>query len=296
MLIIEQLKETTFSPAEQIIAKFLLDNPEKLENLTANDIALATHTNPTSLVRVAKKIGFRGWSDLKNSYLSEWKYLNSHFTTIDANLPFSKQDNLLTIANKIATLESNTIHDTLSLIDFSTLEHAKRLILDSKQIKLYASHSNSLIAQDFIIKLRRINIKAYDINIYQYGEIDAYHSDSDTCAILISYTGENKNLISVTKILKERKSKIISLTSIGDNTISKLSDCNFRITTRERLYSKIGNFTSNTSIVYILDLIYAIIFSANYDKNLNHLLQIGSRFDTRSTSISILQEKKDETL
>ena len=82
---------------------------------------------------------------------------------------------------------------------------------------------------------------------------------------------------------------------MGDNQIARMSDCNLSITTRERLYSKIGNFTSNTSIIYLLDLLYSVVFAANYQKNLTHLIQIGQAYDHRSTTNTLIEEAGHQT-
>ncbi|MGH2119881.1 MurR/RpiR family transcriptional regulator, partial [Aerococcus sp. L_32] len=105
-----------------------------------------------------------------------------------------------------------------------------------------------------------------------------------------SYSGENAGLIKCMEILKHKEVPIISLTSIGDNTISQMSDCRLNITTREKLYSKIGNFTSNTSIIYLLNLLYAIVFAKDYDENLDHIITVGKHFDQRTTSVDIMRE------
>lgn len=92
-------------------------------------------------------------------------------------------------------------------------------------------------------------------------------------------------------ILKKQGASTISLTSIGDNPIATNSDCSLKITTREKLYSKIGNFTSTTSVIYLLNLLYSIVFTADYEMNLNHLIQIGRSTDTRKTNIDIIKEQ-----
>ncbi|WP_396163712.1 MurR/RpiR family transcriptional regulator, partial [Carnobacterium sp.] len=145
--------------AEQSLVLYLIEHPEQLHDMTTQKLADLTHTNPTSLIRVAKKLGFIGWTDLKEAYLEEWRYLNSHFTTIDANFPFNQSDHLVSIANKISALQQNTLQDTLSLIDPENLQLAQHLLLDADEIIVFASHTNALIAQDFVTKMRRINKK-----------------------------------------------------------------------------------------------------------------------------------------
>lgn len=290
MLIIEQLKEHTFSNAEQTLAEYIIDHPEKLQDLTTKKLASLTHTNPTSLIRVAKKLGFNGWKDLKEAYLEEWRYLNSHFTTVDANLPFDQKDHLISIANKLSGLQQNTIQDTLSLIEPDTLQQAQKSLLDADEIKIFASHTNALIAQDFVTKMRRINKKVTISSTYDYSGYEAYNSNHKTCAILISYTGEDDIFLECLSILKKKRAAVIGITSIGDNTIATQSDCLLKITTREKLYSKIGSFTTNTSVVYLLNVLYSIVFAADYDANLRHLIEIGRSSDTRKTTMEIIKE------
>ncbi|MGO1822278.1 MAG: MurR/RpiR family transcriptional regulator, partial [Ruoffia tabacinasalis] len=215
MLIIEQMKSEHFSDAEQTLVDYMTENPQLLENMTTTALAQITHANPTSLIRVAKKLGFKGWTDLKDAYLKEWHYLNSNYNSIDANLPFEKQDNLLSIANKLATLEHNTIQDTLSLLDYQNLMQAQEKLLKAKEIKIFGSHTNAMISQDFVTKMRRINRNVSIASTFHYIDYEAYHSTEDTCAIVISYTGENDVMLKCIDMLRERGSSIISLTSIG---------------------------------------------------------------------------------
>lgn len=291
MLIIEQMKSEHFSDAEQALVDYIIAHPESLEDMTTTQLAQLTHTNPTSLIRVAKKLGFNGWRDLREGYLKEWTYLNSHYNSIDANLPFDKHDNLLSIANKLATLEHNTIQDTLSLLNYQDLLDAQERLLKAKEIKIFGSHTNAMISQDFVTKMRRINRNVSIASTFHYIDYEAFHSTEDTCAIVISYTGENDIMLKCIDMLRERGASIISLTSIGDNTISKLSDVSLHITTREKLYSKIANFTSNTSIIYLLNLLYSVVFTHEYDGNLEHIINVGKTFDSRKTSVDIMKEK-----
>jgi len=290
MLLIEKIKETNFSPAEQLLIDYILKKSSAIENQTIKEIAQATYVHPSTLIRIAKKLGFNGWSDLKSAFLEEQRYLNSHFEEIDANLPFKKNDGLLTIAQKIAALEQTTIEDTLSLLRHDDLKKAANLLDQAKEIKIFTSNANILISQDFALKMRRLKKRTAIAEIIGEQMYDAYSSDETTCALLISYTGENRVLKQIIPILKAQNASVISLTGIGESSISQASDCNLSLTTRERLYSKIGNFTTSTSICYILDVLYALVFSKNYQQNLDHLIQLGEEFDHRPSTSPAMTE------
>ena len=151
-----------------------------------------------------------------------------------------------------------------------------------------------MVAKDFMLKMQRLNCPVEMSDVIGETLYQAYNTGPDTCAILISYTGENSAIINIAKMLKKKNTPIIALTSIGDNQLSRHSDCTLFLTTREKLYSKIASFTINTSISYLLDILYSLYFSINYQQNLNHVLEMGEMIDTRQSSSSIMQEEKQK--
>ncbi|MFC4770782.1 MurR/RpiR family transcriptional regulator [Enterococcus hermanniensis] len=296
MLLTEKMRQTRFSNAENTLVDYILKQDLAIKDLTVKEIADANFVHPSTLIRVAKKLGYNGWLELRDEFLSEQTYLQTYFDDVDANLPFQTNDGLMTIANKIASLERTTINDTLSLLNHDDLQKAKQLLLKSKKIKIFGSNANLLISQDFALKMRRIQKDVVTSQTMGENAYEAFNSQEDTCAILISYTGENSYILQVAEILQRRKVPFIALTSIGDNTLASISHAVLRMTTRERLYSKIANFTINSSICYLLDVLYSCVFAEDYQKNLNHLIEIGDLADTRKTSSAIMAESPESMI
>lgn len=288
MLLKEQLESTYFSPAEQIAVDYILKFPDKIENKTIQVVASETYTQPSALVRIAKKMGFKGWRDFKKAYLEEWEYINKNFQMVDANLPFHKSDDVMTIAGKIATLEKSTIDDLYSLLRSENLQQARKMLLEAGYIRIFAQNANLLVANDFALKMNRIGKNVVLSSIKGEEGYEANNMPKDSCGIIISYSGENTSLIQVNTILKRKCVPTICITSIGENTLSSQSTCPLPITTREKLYSKVGHFTTNISIIYLLDVLYSMVFAENFDKNFAHLKRVGEEIDTRSEHSSIL--------
>lgn len=296
MLLSEKMKQTDFSNAESALVEFILAKGTAIEPLTIKEIAEANFVHPSTLIRVAKKLGYKGWLELRNEFLDEQTYLQTYFEDVDANFPFQSNDGLMTIANKMASLERTTIDDTLSLLNHDDLQKAKQLLLNAKQIKIFGSNANLLVSQDFALKMRRIQKNVVTSQTMGEDAYEAFNSHEDTCAILISYTGENGFIMQIAKILRQQNIPIIALTSIGENTLASVSQAVLRMTTRERLYSKIGNFTINSSICYLLDVLYSCVFAEDYQKNLNHLIEISELVDKRKTSSAIMAESPESMI
>lgn len=280
MLLSEKMKQVKLSPAEQNIIQFMQEHPFDLDQY--------------AISQLAKKLEFDGWLSLRQTFKEEQQYLNARFQQINPNLPFSANDNEMLIASNIAQLESATLMDSFELLTPQKLKTAKNLLKNAKQIKIFGSSGNLMVAKDFMLKMQRLNCPVEMSDVIGETLYQAYNTGPDTCAILISYTGENSAIINIAKMLKKKNTPIIALTSIGDNQLSRHSDCTLFLTTREKLYSKIASFTINTSISYLLDILYSLYFSINYQQNLNHVLEMGEMIDTRQSSSSIMQEDKQK--
>lgn len=294
MLLIEKMKEDIFSSSESEIIIYLFKQRENIKDKTTKQISKETYTHPSTLIRIAKKLGYSGWVELKNNFLGEIEYLNSHFSSIDANYPFDDRDSIMTVANKMALLNQTTISDTLSLLNHDDLQRATNMLDEAAHIKVFSMYHNLLICHDFKSKMNRIGKHVSLCTVDPHFE--AVNSNTETCAIVISYSGESEDIVGLLPFLKRKKVPVIALTSIGENTLTKYADCILRITTREKLYSKIGSFSSNESICFLLDLLYACVFSEDYKNNLEYKIRISKYFDHRKSSNKVMQEVKHDNV
>ena len=143
----------------------MCDHSQEIASMTIKELAQVTYTSPATLIHVSKKFGYNGFDELKKDFLTEENYINTHFQKIDPNYPFLATDNYLTISSKITTLAKETADDTLSLIDFYTLQKAVKLLLKSEKIHLTAISFPLIYGRDFQLKLRRIG-KNVELWIY----------------------------------------------------------------------------------------------------------------------------------
>lgn len=292
MLLQEQMKKYHFSNNETIIIDYILNKKELIKDYSIQMIADETYTSPSTLIRISKKLGFSGWNEFKQSYLEEVEYLNRHFKEIDANIPFTKDDNIINIANKITNLHQESINDTLSLIHHDTLQKATMILNKAKNIHVFAISNLNYAGEEFVFKLNRIHknasINSTQDNMFQ----NALMATSDECAICISYSGETPTLLKTVNYLKKNNVPIIAITSLGNNSLAKEADVTLNITTREKSFTKISNYSSLASINLLLDILYSCLFSLNYQTNLDYKINIAKQIETnRIIDNEIISEK-----
>lgn len=293
MLLRDQMKEYPFSNTERIIVDFILEKNENIRNYSTNKIAKETYTSPSLLVRIANKLGFNGWSEFKEAYLKEVDYLNNHFVNLNANIPFQANDTIMSISRKISKLHSESIDDTLSLIEHDSLQKAVSLVNRASKIQLFAVSNMNFLAMNFAFKLQRIGIDARCDAVSENMFQNAHMMQQNECAILLSYSGQTVAMLKVANILKSKKIPFLSITSIGNNDLSKLSDVVLHVSTREKSYSKIGPFSSEASFCLILDCLYSCLFSLKYNQNWEYKVNTARAIETgRVISNPIIDEEK----
>ena len=75
MLLSEKMKEQErFSISERTVISYIFKNWDEIQDQTAKQIAEEAYTHPSILTRIAKKLGYSGWVDLKEAFVKEMYY------------------------------------------------------------------------------------------------------------------------------------------------------------------------------------------------------------------------------
>lgn len=289
MLITERLKEQKdFSKVDTVIAAYFLNEDNEWAEKSLRQLAQVLFVSPSSVVRLCQKIGFEGFLDFRTAYLHELDYLSSNFGEIDINYPFDMKDRNTKISAKLKSLYIETIEDTFSLLGHDALALAESLLVKADDIYICSAGAPSDLARAFQEKMIKIGKNVIidprvDVLFYQ-----ACYAKSDSIFLFISYSGETEKLIRIAHKLKERKLQSIALTSYGGNTLSELATVTLYISTHESLVHNIGNFSLFPSVLFLLDVLYANVFSRNYETHLADKIKYTKEYETQRKSYNPL--------
>lgn len=276
-----------YHDAKSVIAKFLLEEKERLPQYTMDDIAHYTYTSKSTLVRFAKALGFKGWKDFNRALIEEIKYSESKQITVDANFPFQPTDNDKKIISQLANLQIESIIDTSHLIKTDMLDMAIMRLSKAKRIILFGVRPHCYMGESLRWKFLNIGLHIHIAAEGEFGRLSRTLTKDD-CAILVSYSGHNVNRkpMAQVDILKQRQVPMIAITSGGHNYLQQNVDCVFELSAQERLYSKISNFASEQSLLFIFNVIFACYFQRDYSKNLTYKIE----------NSKVLEEQRQATL
>ncbi|WP_300941691.1 MurR/RpiR family transcriptional regulator [uncultured Dubosiella sp.] len=269
MFLIQKVEEVvvSYDDGRKTIGEFILSHPDTIHTYSIDEIARQTHTSKASIVRFAKTLGYEGWKDLKKDLLRE-KAHAQNADGLDFNYPFHKGDDEATIAQQIARVQQESIRDTMEHLDQPMLAQCTDLILHAGKIVVFGIQPNTSVVQLFQRKMLSIG-KSVEISDFREMGMSAKAMNSQDLAMIISYSGNNYSSEPMNTIpyLKENKVPILAITSGGDNYLRMHTPYVLTLCSQERLYTKIANFSTEESLIYLLNVLFACVFARNYDQN-----------------------------
>lgn len=273
-----------FTSSEKEIIKLIFHKPEVLQTATAKQLGEMAYTSASTVVRLCKKVGCKSYAEFKINFITEYQKLNESKLYVNAQIPFESDDKIEDVLKQITELENISIKQTLSLLNMNTFNQVVKMLNDADCIDVYGYGGNVKLLYDFAYKMGSIHKKVI-INIdHQEQLLSAVKKYQNHCAILISYSGETKNTLQYAKLLKKNGIPTVSITSIEDNSLTKLTDIHLYTATLEsKSYSvtKIGAFTSNISIITLMNYLYTGVFLLDYNKHYQQLLNDRIFFNDR---------------
>lgn len=209
----------TFSKVFQKIADYILEDFNRILDISIHQMAHELGVAESSIVRFCKIIGFSGFSETKMMLA---KHISFHSSSIYENL--HESDTSEHITRSVFTRNVDTLQKAVDLLDFERIEAASKLINAAKHIVICGIGSSASIADNFAVHLMRIGMPAISITDSELLQISARLSDQNTLFIAISKSGRNLPIINAFRIAQENGAKTICLTCYQKTPLEKYCD------------------------------------------------------------------------
>lgn len=198
---------------EENILKYVIENINEVQNMGVRDVAKATYTSPASVIRLSKKLGYTGFTDMYYSLLpiikkSEVDVYSSKNTILDYN--FS------TIADQLSEDKINKFNEMI-------FKKSKKYVFIyatgfSKIISEYIYKKLLVLGRKAIISSGSDSIGVFENNLEDIGAM-----------LVVSKSGETEQVYNKLLTASEADIYTISMTQDSDNRMALLSDLNLPI-------------------------------------------------------------------
>lgn len=267
MGVLNDLKKMTDGTSSDMdIRNYILNNLDKIEKFSARELGRATYTSAASVVRFCNKLGYEGYSDFKLKFISELKLVEEENKL--GEIEISERENVVTIMRKMTEIEKKAVEGTANALSFEQLKNIRKMVHESEIIDFYAYDINVYVAQYASNQLMYAGKKSTVYTATNMRALNALTSTAKNVAIIISQTGENSRLIELVKILKQNGTKVIVISTSKKNSLANMGD-EFVYAATTKSIEAFLTPTFISSVKYILDIIWALEFSYDLDKNIN---------------------------
>ena len=260
------------SAAENQVREYILKYPKKVLEYTVYELAKESFTSPATVVRLCKKIDIKGFARLKVLLAEETKYFQDMKLNLLDTTTIEKNDSPHAIIEKITNIAVKTIEETRVLVNEKQFMQVARLLQKAVIVDFYGVGASSPVAIDAQYKFMRIvkNVITYQLYDRQY--VQAVNSDASHVGIIISYSGETKEMLKIAGILQKNGTPVVAVTSSGENSLNRIADYNLFVTAKETVFRS-GAMASRTAQLYIIDILYALYCSLDYDESIKKIQQ-----------------------
>ncbi|MCH1942466.1 MurR/RpiR family transcriptional regulator [Holdemania massiliensis] len=291
-MIIEQLKHSElFTKAENEVVEFILENPRRVTEMTIDELAGQTFSSNSSIVRICKKVGMKGFSEFKIKIASE---LNTFILTqsrLDPDIPISPGSTREEIAREILNLQYQALTDIYNTLDFDQVWKAAQLIDQSDLVLMYGRGESLLPLRCLQADLVRIGKRSSCESIIGFDAVFPCDDQIKKCAVILTQYGDSKQIGEAFNELHRENIPIIMIHGNQKNMLSKRAAVSISFDNMET-HSKFAACASRVTKYYILDLIYSFLFSMHYNKNIKSVMEHSELVFERRKRMNNLQEEE----
>ncbi len=184
----------------------------------------------------------------------------------------------------IAAILDN-IESAEEFLDEDKVNEFEDIIINAKNVFVTGAGRSGLAAKAFAMRLMHLGLSAYVV-----GETISPAIHGDDCIVAISGSGETNTIVSAARIAKDRKSKVLVVTSYPESTLGQLADCYLLVKGRKNQeeddenYMKRqihGNYTSLTPLGTAFELTTLVFLDAIVSELMEKMKQTESDLQSR---------------
>lgn len=201
----------TFTNSEKRIADFILKDPIRIVQYSAEEIAKAAGSSKSAFIRLCQKLGYQGYSEFRFSlskYLISHRLEDGEESSISQSITSAYSDHIKEIAQNL------TDKDMLELC---------QLITSANKIKIFGNNRTGLAAQQLRMRMAKIGMDSEFVNDTMLMHDITSSLANEDLVIIFSIKGMSY-YEDVIKQVKTNQTKSILITMTQNSPINKYFD------------------------------------------------------------------------
>ncbi|MDD5603190.1 MAG: MurR/RpiR family transcriptional regulator [Eubacteriales bacterium] len=251
-----------FGASEKRAADLVLKDPQAIVGIPISTFAEKSGTHKTAVLRLCRKLGYSGYRDFILNLVSELA-VNANNEDTGEYIDLNVGDNLTVVAKNVCINNQKAIEDSYKIINVGDVIMARDLLMNAKKINFFGIGASGVVALDAHREFTRIN-KNCTISVDYHQQLaTAANSTQDDVAVVISWSGETKEMIRVAKTAKEAGAKVIIITRLGKNRLAEYADIKLSLSAPETTI-RCGATSSRIAQLTMIDILFNSILTHDY--------------------------------
>lgn len=251
----------SLTPAAQIVARLILDDPAMVARSTITEISTMSGISEATIVRTARSLGFAGYSQLRFA-LAAAVARQEPDRLVPGDL--APDDPLTDVIAKVANAESQALADTAVQLDPDRLGAVVDIVTAARRVDVYGVAASGLVAADMAQKLLRIGLPAHCFTDAHLALTSAALAREGDVAVGVSCTGETPDVIGPMRVARKSGAATVAITNNPRSSLAELADHVLISAGRETAFRP-GALASRISQLLIVDYIFVGVAQRTYD-------------------------------
>ena len=262
LLGMRELRHST-SPAIRDVAETIERDPRKMVNLSVRELAAASRTSASSVIRLCRKLGCEGYREFQRELMYELASMDGiNDVALEDIVP---EDDVDSVLEKVLRSDVRSMEATARLVDPGVLAECARAIANCRTVNLYGVGASLLAARDMQTKLERVD-KVCRIQDDWHGQLlSARNLHADDVAVVFSYSGLTEEMLTVARYARDHGATVIAITRAIGSELADEADLVLGVASSEPLIRS-GAMGSRMSQLLIVDALYATYVIQDYER------------------------------
>lgn len=204
---------------EAKVAKTLTSFKKLEESTRIREVAKSAGVSEALVVKVAKKLGFDGFKELKSALIG---YRNGSSAELYDEI--STGDDLETVASKVFRTSIQALEETRAILDVERIERTARVLARAERVDIYGVGGSAQIARDIAHKFLRIGRRIAVYDDPHMMMMSASVLDTTDAVVAISHSGSSEAVIAAADLARKNAATVIALSNYAHSPLAEIAD------------------------------------------------------------------------
>lgn len=217
------------------VADYFIDNFDRIPFLNVQDIAKSTGTSVASVVRFAQRVGFEGFSEVRDAIAETFQDQINNKVIFPLFDKHTADEDLLT---EVANVDIANINATLNIIERKTFNDVINRILKADRVFTAGLGISYLLAEILAYQLTQVGI---DSSVLKHTHT-VFHEqvlfmNKKDLLIVFSFPPYSKETVEVSSFAKERGIGVIAVTNKHASPVTFYTKANLIVKSENMLFT-----------------------------------------------------------